>query len=667
MQRLAGTLAMSVWLIGTCCLGSAQADTLLDQTNVVGLPTNAAPSQHAFTDATAEALTVTLTDFQTPAAFSTLKIAVTLGDTLVGNATIDATHAASVALPAAAGNYTVYVVGTPDSVQQFGSFGVCVTRDADPTPRTCVPDYSYSDSLTTPSTPTSTGTSTLNSNFTTTAAGTYTITLSDDAFPAALPTLSAIITQGSSQVGGIVSAGSPVQLTLAAGTTYQILAAATADANLKAGLYGVHIVDPASAVVFDRSIPVGALQPATIVTNPSAQTLNLTVNDFDYPAPLAGLGAAVTSGGIALGTLNAAGTLPIATAPAGHLDVWTYSAAGAEPGVYSLSLSSTTASLLSTTQVVNPAATSGSMDFAFVLDLPAAATYGLAVNDFQFPAQLGALSATVAQNGVVLPQTSGGTFTAQAGNAIVLVNAQPPQNGNGIFGVTVSTTAATPQVLLDQTQAVGGVFNTQVVNVGKSGAYDVTLTDLAFPKAFQNLAVVLSSGSKVLGKIYGGGTFPVAISPGQYVFTFVASPDPVGYGLYSVNISSTAPTVSFTAASSSVSAGQTVQLTWSSQNATDCVAGGASAWTGSQPASGTLAVAIAATETLTLTCTGPGGSATQSVTITATAAAPSKSGGGGSADPLLLLVLALTASLRFAPTARCVSRNGQINRRLRVT
>ena len=645
MHRLLATLT-SVWLIGPCFTGDAQADTILNQTNIVGLPANAAPSQHAFTDATAEALTVTLTDFQTPAAFSTLEIAVTLGNTLVGTATVDATHTATVALPAAAGSYTLYVVGAPDSAQQFGSFGVCVTRDADPTPRTCVPDYSYSDSLTTPSAPTSNVTATLNTNFTTNAAGAYTITLSDDAFPAPLSSVSAIVTLGSTQVGGIISAGSPVQVNLAAGTTYQLLAAATADPNLKAGLYGIHIADPSNAVVFDRSIPVGALPPATIVTNPSAQSLTLTLSDFGYPAPLAGLGAAMTSGGIALGTLNAAGTLPVAVAPAGHIDVWTFATPGAEPGVYGLSLSSSSATLLSTTQVVNPAVTSGSMDFAFVVSLPAAATYNLTVNDFQFPSQLGALNATVAQNGVVLPQSSGGNFTAQAGNAIVLVNVQPPQSGNGIFGVTVATTAATPQVLLDQTQAVGGVFDTQIVNVGTSGAYTVILDDLAFPKAFQNLAMVLSSGSQVLGKIYGGGPLSVPISPGQYVLTFVASPDPVGYGLYAINISSTAPTVTFSAASSSVPAGQTVQLTWSSQNATACMASGASVWSGSQPTSGTLAVVIAATATLTLTCTGPGGSTTQSLTVTATAA-PAKSGGGGATDALLLLLLAVAASIRF--------------------
>ncbi|HEY1413221.1 MAG TPA: hypothetical protein VGF36_13835, partial [Rhodopila sp.] len=79
----------------------------------------------------------------------------------------------------------------------------------------------------------------------------------------------------------------------------------------------------------------------------------------------------------------------------------------------------------------------------------------------------------------------------------------------------------------------------------------------------------------------------------------------------------------------SVTTGQTVQLTWSSTNATSCTAGGSSAWTGPEATSGTLAVIVSATTTFTLTCTGAGGSAAQSVPVTATAAAASSSGGGG--------------------------------------
>jgi plastocyanin len=235
---------------------------------------------------------------------------------------------------------------------------------------------------------------------------------------------------------------------------------------------------------------------------------------------------------------------------------------------------------------------------------------------------------------------------------VVVVNAVPPQSGNGIFGVTVQTSGSSPTILLDQTQAVGGVFSTNTINLGTSGGYDVTLTDLAFPATFQNLALVLSRGSQVLGKIYGGGTFSIAGTPGEYVLTFVATPNNTGaastqnYGLYSIRMASSPPTVVFTAAASSVTAGQTVTLTWSSTNATSCTAGGSSAWTGSQPTSGTLAVIVSTTATLTLTCTGNGGSAAQSVTVTATAAAAKSSGGGGALDWWMLGMLGVWAGVR---------------------
>jgi hypothetical protein len=175
--------------------------------------------------------------------------------------------------------------------------------------------------------------------------------------------------------------------------------------------------------------------------------------------------------------------------------------------------------------------------------------------------------------------------------------------------------------------------------VGISGAYDTTLTDLVFPIAFQNLAVVVSHGGQIQGKVYGGGTFTFNVTPGQYVLTFVATPNSQqNYGLYAVRVASSAPVVTFTANSASVTVGQPVQLTWSTQNATACTASGTTAWSGTQATSGTLAVNIDSTSALMLTCTGPGGSAAKSVSVTATPA-PAKSGGGGSLDWGLLGML----------------------------
>ena len=665
LKFLAAAIALAPSL-----LQAQQGAVLLNQVNLVGLPTVAQPSQFSFTAATAQALTVTLTDFQVPAAFTSLQVAVTLGNTLVGSASVNpSTHTATLPVPAAAGNYTLNVIGTPaivaPSTQGSGSFGVCVAPASNAT--SCIAADSFSGNIQTPAT-TPTGTSTLNTAFTSTVAGNYTVTLTDDAFPVALQMVSASIFQGATPIQPLgILPGTPTQVPLAANTSYALLVAAVANASVQAGLYGIEITDPNGNPVFNSTQPVGTLPAATIVDNTSTQGLNLTLTDFAYPAALAGVGVAITEGSTSLAQLTAPGSLSNVMAPAGSISIWQYGLAGAQPGVYSVNLSSTTAgtSLFSATKVVNPAGVTG-QSYAFAVNLPSAGTYTLVANDFQFPLALQSLSPTVAQNGAVLTQSSGGSFTAAAGYVVVVVDAVPPQNGNGIFGVTVETSGATPQILLDQTQAVGGVFSTNTVTVPTSGNYAVTLIDLGFPAAFDNLAVVLSSGSQVLGKIYGGGTFSVAATPGPYVLTFVATPNsattnsqgaPItpNYGLYSILMATSAPTVTFSASAASVPAGQTVQLTWSSTNATSCTAGGASGWSGSEMTSGSTAVIINANVTLTLTCTGAGGSASQSVMV-ATTAATSSGGGGGAVDWWMLAVLGVCVGMRRTrrlPQCRC--------------
>jgi len=651
MPRLMMKLLLKAASIAALAAAAAQADVVLDETNLVGLPSAAAPAKYSFTAATAQALTLTLADFATPAAFGSLQVAVTLGDKLVGSAMVEAaTHEATVAIPAAAGDYAVNVIGTPDSTAGYGGFGVCVAPATSSCPTGGIAAYSFSGILFTPATPSTIPSSALNTSFKSTASGTYSVTITDDAFPAPLSTTTPLvggIFLGSTQMGANLAAGT-TQVTLAAGKTYTLIVAAVADANLKAGLYGIRITDPSGAAVFDRTQPVGTLPASTIVDHSTAQALSLKLSDFDYPAPLAHVGVAATEGSRALAQLTLPGALSNIPAATGSIEIWQYAVAGALPGVYQVNLTSGTASLYSATPVVNPAAASGSTAYAFAATLPSAGAYNLLVTDFQFPSALQSIAATVAQNGTVLMQSANGGFTAPAqGVVIVVVDAQPPPSGSGIFDVTVQTSGASPQILLDQTQVVGGQFTTQTVNLGTSGAYSAALTDLAFPATFKELATVISKGATVLGKVYGSGTFQLSGTPGQYLVTTVATPGSQNYGLYSLRLASSVPTVSLAASPSTVTAGATSTLTWSSTNANACTASGGAGWTGSQATSGTLAVVVSAAETLMLTCTGPGGSATQSVTVTATPA-PS-GGGGGSLNFGLLAALAALALARRRP------------------
>jgi Spherulation-specific family 4 len=81
--------------------------------------------------------------------------------------------------------------------------------------------------------------------------------------------------------------------------------------------------------------------------------------------------------------------------------------------------------------------------------------------------------------------------------------------------------------------------------------------------------------------------------------------------------SSPAPTVALSAAPSSVASGGASSLSWTSANATGCIASGG--WSGSEPTSGSASTgALTATTQYVLTCSGPGGSASATTTVTVT-------------------------------------------------
>jgi CubicO group peptidase (beta-lactamase class C family) len=115
-----------------------------------------------------------------------------------------------------------------------------------------------------------------------------------------------------------------------------------------------------------------------------------------------------------------------------------------------------------------------------------------------------------------------------------------------------------------------------------------------------------------------------------------------------------APTVSLTSSTSSVAAGGTVTLNWSSASADACTA--SNGWSGAKATTGSETVTVSQTTTYTLGCTGAGGTTTQSVTVTVGAAPnpnppPTGGGGGGGGGVLewwLLGTLLMAGGLRRA-------------------
>ena len=88
-----------------------------------------------------------------------------------------------------------------------------------------------------------------------------------------------------------------------------------------------------------------------------------------------------------------------------------------------------------------------------------------------------------------------------------------------------------------------------------------------------------------------------------------------------VTVNALAPLVQLTASPSTVEAGDTTTLAWTSVNATSCAATGG--WSGAQPLLGSATSAhLNASTTYTLVCVGPAGGAAQSVTVTVIPPAP---------------------------------------------
>jgi hypothetical protein len=144
------------------------------------------------------------------------------------------------------------------------------------------------------------------------------------------------------------------------------------------------------------------------------------------------------------------------------------------------------------------------------------------------------------------------------------------------------------------------------------------------------------------------GTESVAsAAPGAYTYGITCT------GPYGGTVSESAevtvygqPTATFTAGESTMTAGASTTLTWTSLQTTSCTASGA--WTGGLAVSGSRTVTPTAPGTYSydLTCESPVASVQKSVTLTVTAP-PSGGGGGGAVGMLELSALGLLALLRL--------------------
>lgn len=163
-----------------------------------------------------------------------------------------------------------------------------------------------------------------------------------------------------------------------------------------------------------------------------------------------------------------------------------------------------------------------------------------------------------------------------------------------------------------------------------SGETDATSTQRDFVDPDRNLSTYMDS----LGIGGGEDEFMVRASA-QSKDTFDARFTSYSFNTYMrdgftiVGSTTTAPVLTFTVSSSTITNGSSTTLTWSTTDATSCTS--SNGWTGARATSSSLSVSPTATTTYTLTCTGAGGSDVESVTV-AVSPVVSSGGGGGSSS-----------------------------------
>jgi hypothetical protein len=631
----------------------ALSQVVLNEVHTVAAATTGVPVEETFSVATAGTYTVTLTDLgaslPTPAPLASVKLAVTnssdevVGTPLVGAGTLTLSSLS-------AGSYQIHVVGMPGNTPGSGPIGLEVENSG------ATQIASFQDTIALPSQQLPNGEGALDGHFTVSASGNYTVTLSDLQLPQSLSTLSLLLVpQGGSPLVTLAMAGQST-VALTAGVTYDIFAVGAAASSTSGGLFSATVTPSGGgAAVFAQAIAVGT---TTQVANPAlaAGSDKLVLNDLSYPAALSQLGAVLLLNGQPVATLSAAGSQTF-TASAGTYNLF---AAGTAPtaspgaGSYAVQISPAGGGAF-LFGAARPVVAAGSTlsPYSFDTSLSAAGSYAAELVDFQFPTALSSLRLAAVQNGALLgtPLAAAGKITMNgAAGAVSLIAFAQAAGGGGLFGIGVSP-AAGGAAVYGVTQGVGAVFSSQQFSITAARSYSVVTNDLGFPATFANYDTIVTQGTQAAAKVYGSSSVNFPATSGTYFVNVLAQPtgsDEAGTYAIEISPAPSPPTVTLTVDNSKVSSGSTVDLIWSSQNATGCTASGG--WSGSQALSGTAtSAALTSDTTFTLTCTGAGGSQAQSVSVTVSAAS-SGGGGGGAIDIDLLAMLSALMFLRMGGT-----------------
>jgi hypothetical protein len=672
-----GILSILSATLGLAASAGAPAQTPLAMTVHTVTALNQPPAvEHNFTVANAGTYSVTLTDLGgklksplTPAPLASVAMAVTQGASIVGTPVTAAGTAITFTAPANT-TYTIHVAGLPGTQAGSGPIEEDVTDSGGNN------IFSSIDSLSPPSQQPATA-HVLADGLSVQSTGSYTVSLTDIVFPAALQSAALLLADNTTGNSVILPGPGQNTVTLTAGDAYQIVAFGVEASAAPGGLFGVSVSPASGPAIYSKLVPIGAVmllqtsvsgKPESSFTLGSGQA-TLALNDLSFPTvPLAAEGAAVvdatTQTAAAKITSTTTGQQNIsAPSTSDTYQVYAYGVpdSTAQDGSYSVSVQQGTAFPFLEAQAVSSSGTIQA--FNFDTSAPVAGSYAFTLTDFKFPAGLTADALVAVQNGqIVKAINAAGNFTASLSQGLVSLLAFGQEGASaGLIGIDLSP-AAGGTAVFDVTEGIGTGFSSTSFTVPSAQSVQANVADLKFPAALANLDLAVTSGTTLVGQITSAGSsggFPFQASANTtYNINVLAQPatpsnsQQESAGTYAMSVDP-APTVSLNASSTSIASGGTVSLSWTATNATSCTASASpsnSAWNGAEsPTGGPVTTSpLAATTTFSLSCTGGGGSANASATVTvAPTSSGGKGGGGGALDWATLLVLGAFAAFRW--------------------
>jgi hypothetical protein len=631
--------------------GPAEAqDALLEEVHTISA--GAEPVEREVTITQTGRYQVILTDTSYAAPLVSAKLAIMRGNTVVGTAAISSatTSIAGISLDATPGKYVFRIVGITDGASS-GSAVVQISRANETSLWFDIP------ALFSPATEVAASNWTaFDLGFSPVTSGTYEVTLSDLAVPHTLSSLTLSVREfGGAQILTMPAAGSAT-FTAQVGTYYLIEGVGESSSSVNAGLLTLRVRQVGSSVnVRDRIVPVGRIEFVGFVT-PTADAHVFSLNDLQFPAALAEKSAVLLLRDGTPAAISTGAPVPFTASGAEYIMYSVARAAQGSSGAYSVDVkTSNGAALFSKVKLVDGGATNASRVYGFDVDIPTAGAYRMQIEDFAFPGTLAGMQLAAAQGGTpLLGQRNGAGIvelqSVSAGKLFVLAAAQPVHSSGGVLGLEVRPSAG-GQPVFETTQGVGNLFQARRFTVTRAASYRLALTDIGFPAPYGAFGAVVTRGTvAIAGSAFNSPNVDFNATPGDYVANFVVAPNgPERAATYGLGVVERppAPSVSLTANPAQVTVGTTATLTWSSTNASTCVA--SSGWTGNKAASGTEDTAVLSSTTVfTLSCTGNGGTASATATV---AAVSDSRGGGGALDWLALIALA-SASAAYVGRSR---------------